>query len=192
MYHTFPDKEVHHRADKSPPIDVFLNQMNPVLDALWSYCFRHVLLLDLLPHLHVDLQSCLFLISHQNPLRIYLFSHTCRAPNPSHAWLDNLIVICPEVHIMKPFIQSILQPYLAPSVLVKHRFLFVLFRFQDATVLRGQGLLIVEASRSHSFTQHIGRTSLDEWSARRRELWQHTTLTGDRHPCHRRDSNPLC
>jgi hypothetical protein len=28
------DKEMHHSADKSPPIAVFLNQMNPVLDAL--------------------------------------------------------------------------------------------------------------------------------------------------------------
>jgi hypothetical protein len=34
MYHTFSDKEVHHSADKGPPIAVFLNQMNPVFDAL--------------------------------------------------------------------------------------------------------------------------------------------------------------
>jgi hypothetical protein len=31
----------------------------------------------------------------------------------------------------------------------------------------------------------VGRTPLDEWSARRR---QHTTLTTDKHPCPRRDS----
>jgi hypothetical protein len=37
----------------------------------------------------------------------------------------------------------------------------------------------------------LGRTALDEWSARRRtSTWQHTTLTRDRHPCPRRDSNP--
>ena len=52
----------------------------------------------------------------------------------------------------------------------------------------------------------VGITPLDEWSARRRDLyltthnrhtsiaqpstWQHTTLTTDRHPCHWRDSNP--
>jgi hypothetical protein len=35
----------------------------------------------------------------------------------------------------------------------------------------------------------VGRTPLDEWAARRRELWQHTTLATDRHPCCRRDSN---
>jgi len=49
----------------------------------------------------------------------------------------------------------------------------------------GQGLLIIEASRSHTHTT-LGRTSLDEWSARRR---QHTTLTRDKYPCPRRDSN---
>ena len=29
----------------------------------------------------------------------------------------------------------------------------------------------------------VGRTPLDEWSARRRDLWQHTTLTTDKQPC---------
>jgi hypothetical protein len=127
--------------------------------------------MKLLPHLDVDLQSCLFLISHQNPLWIHLLSHAPRTKHISHSCLDNLIVICPEVHTMKPFIQSVLQPYLAPSVLGKNRLLFLLFCFHDATVLRGRDLLIVEAPRSHSFTQHIGRTPLDEWSARRRELY---------------------
>jgi hypothetical protein len=38
----------------------------------------------------------------------------------------------------------------------------------------------------------VGRTPLDERSARRRDLYltTHTTLTRDRHPCPRRDSNP--
>ena len=34
----------------------------------------------------------------------------------------------------------------------------------------------------------LGRTPLDEWSAGRRDTWQHTTLTTDRHPCPWRDS----
>ena len=41
--------------------------------------------------------------------------------------------------------------------------------------------------------RHItfGRPTLDKWSARQRHLTcQHTTLTRDRHPCPRRDSNP--
>jgi hypothetical protein len=36
----------------------------------------------------------------------------------------------------------------------------------------GQGFLIIEASRSHSFRHTaFGRTPLDEWSARRRDLY---------------------
>jgi len=38
--------------------------------------------------------------------------------------------------------------------------------------LEGQRLLIIEASRSNSFRQNtLGRTPLDEWSARRRFLY---------------------
>ena len=38
----------------------------------------------------------------------------------------------------------------------------------------------------------LGRTPLDEWSARRTETsaWQNSTLTTDRHSCPRWDSNP--
>ena len=36
----------------------------------------------------------------------------------------------------------------------------------------------------------IGRTSLDEWSARLRDLYLTTHKTHNRHPCHRWDSNP--
>ena len=36
----------------------------------------------------------------------------------------------------------------------------------------------------------LGRTPLDEWSARRRDLYLTTHNTHDRHPCSRRDSNP--
>ena len=38
----------------------------------------------------------------------------------------------------------------------------------------------------------VGRTPLDEWSARRRDLYltTHTTLTAHKHPCPRWDSNP--
>ena len=38
----------------------------------------------------------------------------------------------------------------------------------------------------------VGRTPMDGWSARRRDLstWQHTTLTTDKYPCPRWDSNP--
>jgi hypothetical protein len=47
--------------------------------------------------------------------------------------------------------------------------------------LVGQGLLIIEASRSHSFRHStFGRTPLDEWSARRRDLYQTTHNTHKR------------
>jgi hypothetical protein len=46
----------------------------------------------------------------------------------------------------------------------------------------GQGLLMTEASRSHSDTPHsVGLL----WTriSQTRDLWQHTTLTQDRYPC---------
>ena len=75
--------------------------------------------------------------------------------------------------------------------------LFILYRrfiyiyipppFHDATALRGPG-----PSHCRGFTiilRHTahGRTPLDEWSARYRDLWHHTTLQT---PWPRRGSNP--
>jgi hypothetical protein len=57
--------------------------------------------------------------------------------------------------------------------------------------LVGQGLLIIEASRSHSDKPHsveLLRTS-DQPDAET-STWQHTTFTRDRHPSPRLDSNP--
>jgi hypothetical protein len=55
----------------------------------------------------------------------------------------------------------------------------------------GQTLLIVEASRSHSDTPHsVGLLWTSDQPDAETSTWQHTTLTGDRHPCFRRDSNP--
>jgi hypothetical protein len=44
----------------------------------------------------------------------------------------------------------------------------------------GHGLLIYKVSRSHTMTHHIGRTSLDERSARRRNLYLSTHNTHKR------------
>jgi len=56
------------------------------------------------------------------------------------------------------------------------------------TALMGLALLY-EVPRSHPLIHTtLGRTSLDEWSARRRDVYL-TTHTTDRHPCSRRDSN---
>jgi len=58
--------------------------------------------------------------------------------------------------------------------------------------LVGQGLLSAEAWRSHSDTLHSVELL---WTSDRPDaetfIWQHTTLTGDRYPRPRRDSNPL-
>jgi hypothetical protein len=54
----------------------------------------------------------------------------------------------------------------------------------------GQGHLVLEVSRSHTNTT-VGRTPLEERSARRRELdlkkKKDTAITRDRHPCSERD-----
>jgi len=51
------------------------------------------------------------------------------------------------------------------------------------------GSLIHEVSRSHRHTT-VGRTPLDEWSVRRRDLYLTTHNSHNRHPCPRWDSNP--
>ena len=53
----------------------------------------------------------------------------------------------------------------------------------------GHGLLILDHTQQRTT---VGRTPLDEWLARRRDLYltTHTTLTTDKHPCPRWDSNP--
>jgi len=57
--------------------------------------------------------------------------------------------------------------------------------------LVGQGFLIVEASRSHSDTPHsLGLFWTSGQPVAQTSTWQHITLTRDRHPCPRWDSNP--
>jgi len=55
----------------------------------------------------------------------------------------------------------------------------------------GQGLLIIEASRSYSDTLHSIELPLtsDQPDAKT-SIWPHTKITRDRHPCPQRDSNP--
>jgi len=55
----------------------------------------------------------------------------------------------------------------------------------------GQGLLTVEASRSHSDTLHlVGLLWTSDQPEAETSTCQHKTLTTDRHPCHRLVSNP--
>jgi hypothetical protein len=54
----------------------------------------------------------------------------------------------------------------------------------------GQGVLIIEASRSHSDTPHwAGLLWTSDKPDAEASTCQHTTLTGDRHPCLQHDSN---
>ena len=51
--------------------------------------------------------------------------------------------------------------------------------------------LIIRASRSHSDTPHSVRIFWsNDWPVAGTSTWQHTTLTRNRHPYLRRDSNP--
>jgi len=54
-----------------------------------------------------------------------------------------------------------------------------------------QGLLIIEALRSHSDTPHsVGLLWTSDQPIAETSTWQHTTFRRDRHPYPRRDSNP--
>jgi len=55
----------------------------------------------------------------------------------------------------------------------------------------GLGRLIVEVTRSHTETPHlVGLFWTRDQSVAETSAWQLTTLTRDRHPFFRRDSNP--
>jgi hypothetical protein len=58
--------------------------------------------------------------------------------------------------------------------------------------LGGLGLLNIEVSRSHTLdTPHsVGLLWTSDQPDAETSTLQHTTLTRDSHPCHRRDSNP--
>ena len=61
--------------------------------------------------------------------------------------------------------------------------------FRSATAFRGPKPR--QASRSHSDTpQSVGPLWTSDQLVTETSTWQNTTLTGDRHPCLRRDSNP--
>ena len=64
-----------------------------------------------------------------------------------------------------------------------HVLFFFLWRCDPTRVMASS---FTRFSRSHTTTHPVGRTPLDEWSARRRDLY----LTTDKYPCPRWDSNP--
>ena len=67
----------------------------------------------------------------------------------------------------------------------------VIFFSMALQPLVGQGLLTIEASRSDSDTpQSVGLLWMSDQPDAENSTWQHTTLTTDRLPCPRLDSNP--
>jgi hypothetical protein len=55
----------------------------------------------------------------------------------------------------------------------------------------GQGLLIIEDSQSHSDTpRSVGLLWTSDQPDAETSAWQHTTLSTDKRPCCRRDTNP--
>jgi hypothetical protein len=62
--------------------------------------------------------------------------------------------------------------------------------YRGATALVGQGLFIIEASRSHSYTQHAVELL---WTSDQLDRDLYLTINNtqnNRHPCLRRDWNP--
>jgi len=65
------------------------------------------------------------------------------------------------------------------------------FFFMMQQPLVGQGVVVLEASRSHSDTPNsVGLLWTSDQPIAETSTWRHTTRTTDRHPCFRRDSNP--
>jgi len=62
--------------------------------------------------------------------------------------------------------------------------------FHDLTAPIGPGSLLCQGFTITLRHTTLGRTPLDEWSARLRSLWQHTVLTRGNYPCCGWDSNP--
>jgi len=66
---------------------------------------------------------------------------------------------------------------------------FDIFIAQQPLVYRG--LLITEASRSHSVTlPSVGLPWASDRPDAETSIWRHTTLKRDRHICRQRESNP--
>jgi len=104
-------------------------------------------------------------------------------PPPPPTWKPNLT--SPIVHIEAKSLPSCLRQrkgvfFIYQKVVKEATFIYMYFLFFMAQQpLVGQNLLIIEASRSHSGTT-LGRTPLDKWSARHRDLYLQTHNTHTR------------
>ena len=125
---------------------------------------------------------------------IYRFIHSaqCCSPTLTNIELPRQILIkspqCPKCFGESP--QSSVSLHTNIWNLLKYNTLQFFFFYGAYNPIAGYGLLILEVFRDHT-QRHttVGRTPLDEWSARLRDLYL-TTLTTDKHPYPRQDSNP--
>ena len=86
--------------------------------------------------------------------------------------------------ILKHYCPSPLKKKCYPVFCLHYFLLFCVHSIRQHTALVSLGVNIVEVSRSHSDTT-FGKTPLDEWSARRRDLYLTT------HNTHRRQTSFL-
>jgi len=109
--------------------------------------------------------------------------HEADKPHKSRATVTNTFHAQPCLH-------SVIRDILTYTFTWLGRIIIVDI-FYGSIALVGSGLLIIEASRSHSDTPH----SVELLWMRDRPVAepftrQHSTLTSERHPCLRRNSNP--
>ena len=73
----------------------------------------------------------------------------------------------------------------------RHEVLHAFLTASAQQPLEGLGLLIIEASRSHSDTpQSVGLLWTSDQPDAETSTGQHTALTSGKYPCYQRDSNP--
>ena len=109
---------------------------------------------------------------------------------------DSKFNICVFISFYQTGLQNFYRSVLIVSTnyLLLHLYLRSLGIYWDFSMVQqplvGKGLLIVDASRSYSDTPHTVRLL---WTSDQPDTenstWQHITLTTDRHPWSRRDSN---
>jgi hypothetical protein len=120
----------------------------------------------------------------RNIVRFY--SEDLLAPRPTPKLEDHPLsavrnclfnIFAATLHIWRPFLHP--QPEDAPCRVAREASFTIFFPMAQQLLL-GQGLLIIEASRSHFRHTTFGRTALDEWSARCRDLYLTTHNTHKR------------
>jgi hypothetical protein len=113
----------------------------------------------------------------------------CRLLYDCTIWTSQDYTVCKSVYLYYLYFPTIAKLYFCMTV--QFVILYDYLHFHGVTAPVGQGPLIIEASRSHSDPPHlIGLLRPSDQPDEEICTRQHTTLTKDRDPCLRRDSNP--